>query len=132
MEDRSWENLESFVRKEACISPKKSISPEMTVEDDLGQQGDDAGIFMQRFFEAFRIDRGDYDFHRYFLMEGEGLLYHLILKYVMRRKHSIKREPLTIKMLHEALINGKWDSGALHAISCSTRLRTSHTRPGDA
>ncbi|WP_233805623.1 DUF1493 family protein [Paraburkholderia sp. HP33-1] len=113
MENRSWANLESFVRKEACISSKKSIAPEMTIVDDLGQQGDDADIFMERFFEVFCIDRGDYDFHRYFLMEGEGFLYHLILKHIMRKNHSIKREPLTIEMLHRAIINGKWNSGAL-------------------
>lgn len=113
MENRSWESLESFVRQEACISPKKKVTPGMSVEDDLGQQGDDADLFMQRFFEAFGIDRGDYDFHRYFLMEGEGLLYHFLSKYVMRRKHSLTREPLTVGMLHEALLSGKWDSGAL-------------------
>ncbi|CAB3797439.1 hypothetical protein LMG28688_04525 [Paraburkholderia caffeinitolerans] len=113
MKSRSWESLESFVRQEACISSKKSITPVTSVEDDLGQQGDDADLFMQRFFEAFDVDRGDYDFHRYFLMEGEGVLYHLLSKYLMRRNHTLKREPLTVGMLHAALLNGKWDSGAL-------------------
>ncbi|WP_260426166.1 MULTISPECIES: DUF1493 family protein [unclassified Burkholderia] len=42
--------------------------------DDLGQAGDDADIFMERFFARFGVDRRDYDFGRYFLMEGEGLL----------------------------------------------------------
>ncbi|MCC8404431.1 DUF1493 family protein [Paraburkholderia sp. MMS20-SJTN17] len=110
MENHSWANLESFVRKEACISSKKSITPETTIVDDLGQQGEDADIFMERFFEAFHIGRGDYDFHRYFLMEGEGFLYHVILKHVMRKEHSVKREPLTLGMLHRAMINGKWSS----------------------
>lgn len=85
----------------------------MSVEDDLEQQGDDADLFMQRFFEAFEIDRGDYDFHRYFLMEGEGFLYHIFVKYLMRRNHTFKREPLTVGMLHAALLDGKWDSDAL-------------------
>ncbi|CAD6545718.1 DUF1493 family protein [Paraburkholderia metrosideri] len=113
MENRSWESLASFIRHEARLSPKEAIAPGMSVEDDLGQHGDDADHFMQRFFEFFCIDRGDYDFHRYFLMEGEGLLYHFFSKYMMRRKHSLKREPLTVEMLHQALLNGKWDSGAL-------------------
>lgn len=113
MENSAWENLESFVRKEACISPKMAITPETTIEDDLGQQGDDADIFMQRFFETFGIGTGDYDFHRYFLMEGEGILYHLIVKYLLRKNHSTKRDPLTVGMLHAAMINGKWDSGSL-------------------
>jgi hypothetical protein len=116
MENRTWESLESFVRKEACISPKKSITQESTVEDDLGQQGDDADEFMQRFFEAFRVDRGDYDFHRYFLMEGEGVLYHLLMK-LLRKPHSFRRETLTVGMLHRALVNGKWDSEALSQLS---------------
>jgi hypothetical protein len=113
MNSDSWHNLNSFIRREACISAKKTITPAMTIADDLGQQGDEADLFMQRFFEAFRIDRGDYDFHRYFLMEGEGVFYHLIFKYIMRRKHSLKRESLTVGMLHAALLMGKWDSSVL-------------------
>lgn len=112
MSDYSWEELEAFVRKEACISPKKAITAESTVEGDFGQHGDDADEFMQHFFEVFRVDRGDYDFHRYFLMEGEGILYHLVMK-LMRKPHSFKREPMTVGMLHKALIAGKWDSVAL-------------------
>ncbi|SMG55295.1 DUF1493 family protein [Paraburkholderia susongensis] len=114
MEDRAWESLELFVRQEARLPAKKPVTPDMSVENDLGQQGDDADIFMQRFFESFGIDRGDYDFHRYFLMEGEGLLYHFLTRHVLRRQHSLKREPLTVRMLHKALLSGKWDSGALH------------------
>ncbi|RDU96080.1 DUF1493 family protein [Trinickia dinghuensis] len=108
----TWEDLESFVRREACISSKKTISAKSTVEDDLGQQGEEADEFMQHFFELFGIDRGDYDFRRYFLMEGEGILYHLTMK-LLRRPHTFKREAITLGMLHSALINGKWDAEAL-------------------
>ena len=112
MASHTWEDLESFVRKEACVSPKKAITPESTSEMDLGQQGDDADEFMQHFFEVFGVDRGDYDFHRYVLMEGEGILYHLLMK-LMRKPHTFKREALTIGMLHRALVDGKWDSNAI-------------------
>ncbi|MGG1946485.1 DUF1493 family protein [Trinickia sp. NRRL B-1857] len=112
MGNHTWENLESFVRKEACVSPKRSITPESAIDDDLGQQGDDADEFMQHFFEVFSVDRGDYDFHRYFLMEGEGILYHLMMK-LLRKPHSFKHETLTVGMLHRALIDGGWDSQAL-------------------
>ena len=91
---------------------EKAITPESTIEHDLVQQGDDADEFMHRFFEAFRLDRRDYDFHRYFLMEGEGILYHLFMK-LLRKPHSFKREVMTVGMLHRALIDGKWDSVAL-------------------
>lgn len=112
MGDYSWEDLEAFVRKEACISAKKAVTPESTVEGDLGQHGDDADEFMQHFFEVFGVDRGDYDFRRYFLMEGEGILYHLLMK-LMRKPHTFKREALTIGMLHRAVVDGKWDSHAI-------------------
>jgi hypothetical protein len=114
MESYAWEDLESFVRKEARLSPKKSISQGSTVEDDLGQQGDDADEFMQRFFEVFGVDRGDYDFHRYFLMEGEGILYHLLMK-LRGKPHTFKRETLTVGMLHKAIIDGTWDAKTLTA-----------------
>jgi hypothetical protein len=117
MKNYTWDDLESFVRKEACLSPKKAITPESTVIDDLGQQGDDADEFMQHFFEVFRLDRGDYDFHRYFLMEGEGILYHFLMK-LLRKPHSFKRETMTVGMLHQALIDGKWDSAALSQKHC--------------
>ncbi|HVE08296.1 MAG TPA: DUF1493 family protein [Paraburkholderia sp.] len=116
MRKRAWEELESFIRKEACIAPTKPISPQSTVEHDLGQQGDDADTFMQRFFEVFRVDRGDYDFHRYFLMEGEGILYHLLMK-LSNKPHSFGRETLTVGMLHRALVSGKWNSEALSQLS---------------
>lgn len=120
MGNHTWEDLESFVRREACVSPTKPITPESTIEHDLGQQGDDADEFMQHFFEAFRLDRGDYDFHRYFLMEGEGILYHLIMR-LMGRLPSFKREMMTVGTLHRALIDGKWDSEALSRLNASHR-----------
>lgn len=120
MERYTWEDLESFVRKEACISPKKSITQGSTVEDDLGQQGDDADEFMQHFFEVFGVDRGDYDFHRYFLMEGEGILYHLLMK-LRGKPHTFKRETLTVGMLYNAMVSGKWSAEALSQSPGMTR-----------
>ncbi|MFM0230353.1 DUF1493 family protein [Paraburkholderia sediminicola] len=112
MGNHTWEDLESFIRKEACISPKKSITQESSVEDDLGQQGDDADEFMQRFFEVFGVERGDYDFHRYFLMEGEGILYHLLMK-LRGKPHTFKRETLTVGMLYRSMVDGRWDATSL-------------------
>jgi hypothetical protein len=91
MRDRSWENLELFVRNEARISSKIQIRPEMTVEGDLGQQGDDADIFMQRFFEFFDIDSGDYDFHRYFLWRERGF-YITFLSNTYFGKNTLQKE----------------------------------------
>ncbi|MCC8393567.1 DUF1493 family protein [Paraburkholderia sp. MMS20-SJTR3] len=112
MSHPSWENLESFIRKEAGMS-SKPIGLDMSVVYDLGQEGDDADTFMTRFFEEFGIDEGDYKFEKYFFMEGEGFVYHLIQKYLFRRPHSTKREPLTVRMLRDAMIQGRWDSKIL-------------------
>ncbi|MDR5780707.1 DUF1493 family protein [Caballeronia sp. LZ065] len=108
-------SLEAFVRKEACIAPGTPITPDMTIAIDLGQQGDDADIFMQRFFEAFDVNEGDYDFRRYFLMEGEGVLNRLITQFILRKRHSTTREPLTVGMLCEAIARGRWDAASLAA-----------------
>ncbi|WP_063532606.1 DUF1493 family protein [Burkholderia sp. MSMB1589WGS] len=113
MDGYSWEELEAFVRKEAAVSSKREITKDTTVSGDLGQTGDDADMFMERFFEFFGIDRGDYDFNRYFLMEGEGLLYHFLRKYILRRSHTFNREELTVGMLDKALVLGRWDSEAV-------------------
>ncbi|GAB2903804.1 hypothetical protein GCM10027093_46500 [Paraburkholderia jirisanensis] len=113
MDEFSWNDLESFVRKEACMSPKKSITEETTVVYDLGQHGDDANEFMEIFFTKFKIDRGDYDFSRYFFMEGEGLISHLFVKYIKRNPHSLKREVMTVGMLYKALVSGRWSCDAL-------------------
>lgn len=106
-------SFEAFIRKEAGISPEKPITLDMSIALDLGQQGDDADIFMQRFFEAFEVDEGDYDFRRYFLMEGEGVLYHLITRFILRKRHSTTKELLTVGMLYDAIARGRWDAGSL-------------------
>ncbi|MGN8191352.1 DUF1493 family protein [Burkholderia sp. 22088] len=114
MDDRHmWKTLEAFVRHEAAVSSNRPITEDTTLSDDLGQTGDDADIFMERFFARFNVDRGDYDFGRYFLMEGEGFLYHVIRRFILGKPHTFKREALTVGMLYKAVSLGKWDAEAL-------------------
>jgi len=114
MGDRhNWEALEAFVRKEAAIPDKRRITEQTSLSDDLGQTGDDADIFMERFFARFDVDRGDYDFGRYFLMEGEGLLYHALRKYLLGKPHTFRRHALTVGMLNKAISLGTWDCEAI-------------------
>ncbi|TGN94067.1 MULTISPECIES: DUF1493 family protein [unclassified Burkholderia] len=108
-----WEALEAFVREEAAVSSKQRITAETSIADDLGQTGDDADIFMERFFARFGVDRGDCDFGRYFLMEGEGLLYHLVRKFILRKPHTFDRDALTVGMLGKAIALGAWDADAI-------------------
>jgi len=114
MDDRHiWEALEAFVRQEAAVSSKRQITADTSLTDDLGQTGDDADIFMERFFARFEVERGDYDFGRYFLMEGEGFLYHVVRKFILRKPHTFKRDALTVRMLCKAVSLGVWDSAAI-------------------
>ncbi|KVM07261.1 hypothetical protein WL40_03375 [Burkholderia ubonensis] len=113
MEKYTWDDLVAFIRQEACMPSKKPITDDMDVVHSLGQHGDDANDFMEKFFETFTVDRGDYDFCRYFFMEGEGFISHLFKKYILRKPHSLKRETVTVGMLHKAALNHKWDCKAL-------------------
>ncbi|WP_174970851.1 hypothetical protein [Burkholderia contaminans] len=47
------------------------------------------------------------------LMEGEGILYHVVRKYLLRKPHTFKREALTVNMLCKAVTLGRWDSEAI-------------------
>ena len=113
MENISWGELEAFVREEVGLRESKALSPATRLWEDLGQTGEDANEFMGSFFERFAVDTGDSDFHRYFLMEGEGPLYSLFRRAILRKPHSRKREPVTLAMLHRAALDRKWDSHRL-------------------
>ncbi|KWK78385.1 DUF1493 family protein [Burkholderia ubonensis] len=113
MEKYTRDDLVAFIRQEACMPSKKPITDDMDVVHSLGQHGDDANDFMEKFFKTFTVDRGDYDFCRYFFMEGEGFILHLFKKYILRKPHSLKRETVTVGMLHKAALNHKWDCKAL-------------------
>ncbi|WP_353255038.1 DUF1493 family protein, partial [Burkholderia anthina] len=108
-----WSALETFVRQEAAVPDTRRMTGETSILDDLGQTGDDADIFMERFFARFDVARGDYDFGRYFLMEGEGFLYHVLRKYLLGKPHTFKRHALTVGMLHRAILLGTWDTAAI-------------------
>lgn len=108
-----WDELLAFVKDAACISSKKNLTESSEVVNTLGQYGDDADEFMEAFFKKFHVDRGDYDFCRYFFMEGEGLISHLFVKYIRRKPHSLKRESVTLGILYRAIESGKWDSGKI-------------------
>lgn len=72
MENVRWDEIEVFVRAEVGLGKSTPLSAATRLWEDLGQTGDEADDFMGRFFERFSADAGDFDFHRYFLMKGEG------------------------------------------------------------
>ncbi|NML33576.1 DUF1493 family protein [Paraburkholderia antibiotica] len=115
MEQISWTEFEAFVRAEVGLGESRRLFPGTRVCEDLGQTGDDASEFMVRFFERLMVEPDDFDFHRYFLMEGEGVLYSLFRRLVLRKPHSLRREPITLGMLYRAVIEKRWESGKLAA-----------------
>ena len=118
--------LEAFIRKEIGLSPKKSINLSDTLEDDLGVTGDDADDFMGAFSKRFNVEKGDFDFHRYFEMEGFSVWPFSIFTNWLHRRWGIKkydqRESLTVAMLQYAIELGIWDSQRL------TELKNPHTK----
>jgi hypothetical protein len=113
MTEYSWTDFEHFVRNEAGLFRSAALSQSTRLHEDLNLTGDGAGALMASFFEAFPVTGGDYDFHRYFLMEGEGLLYSFFQRFIMRKSHTFRREPLTLGMLYQAILDRKWDGERL-------------------
>ena len=99
------------------MSPKKPLNLTDTLEDDLGVTGDDADDFMDTFSKRFNVESGDFDFHRYFEMEGFSVWPFSIFTNWLHRRWGIKkyeqREPLTVAMLQHAIDLGVWDSQRL-------------------
>lgn len=116
MTDPLWDELDAFVRKEVGLGAKKLLSPATRLSEDLGQTGDDANEFIGRFFERFAVAPGDFDFHRYFLMEGEGSLYSLFQRMILRKPHGLAREPITLGTLQQAALDKRWESHKLAAV----------------
>ncbi|VWB33879.1 DUF1493 family protein [Burkholderia lata] len=117
MESVRWDEIEVFVRSEVGLRKLIPLSVATRLWEDLGQTGDEADDLMGRFFERFSVDAGDFDFHRYFLMEGEGGLYSLLRGWVLRKPHALEREPITLAMLHRAAVERKWDARQLTELS---------------
>ncbi|MBN3805622.1 DUF1493 family protein [Paraburkholderia sp. Ac-20336] len=109
--------LEAFIRKEIGLSPKKQLNPSDTLEHDLGVTGDDADDFMDAFSKHFNVKPGDFEFLRYFEMEGFSVWPFSIFTNWLHRRWGIKKydqtEPLTVAMLQQAIALGVWDSERL-------------------
>jgi hypothetical protein len=112
-----WEQLESFVRKEAGLAAGQSLNRALGLEIDLDVTGDDADDFMGKFFEKFNVGHGDFEFDRYF--SGEGLNFFVIVWMIFskRARRKYDKEPVTLGMLERAIEIGVWDSKRL----CSPR-----------
>lgn len=113
----AWERLEAWVRKENATSPKKQLTRDTQLDDDLDVTGDEAEDFMEHFFEEFSIDFGDYNFDHYFVPEGFSPLETFLLLISKKKRASYDRSPITLGMLHQAALDGRWECARLDSLS---------------
>lgn len=117
MRDITWERLEAWVRKENSTSPKKLITRDTQLYNDLDVDGEEAVDFMEHFFEEFSIDFGDYNFDHYFVPEGFSPLEIFLLLISKKKRASYDRPPITLGMLYQAALDGRWDCARLDSLS---------------
>ena len=117
MRDITWERLEAWVRKENSTSPKKLITRDTQLYNDLDVDGEEAVDFMEHFFEEFSIDYGDYNFDHYFVAEGFSPLEIFLLLISKKKRASYDRPPITLGMLYQAALDGRWDCARLDSLS---------------
>ncbi|MBP1317658.1 DUF1493 family protein [Herbaspirillum sp. 1130] len=113
----AWERLEAWVRQEHGTNPKKPITRDTQLDEDLHVNGDDAVDFMEHFFEEFSIDFGDYNFDHYFVPEGFSPLEIFLLLIWKKKRASYDRPPITLGMLYQAALDGRWDCARLDSLS---------------
>lgn len=119
--------LDKFVRAEAGLSARQTISPSTEIVEGLQIDGIDCEYLMEAFFGKWSIEPGDYEYFRYFY--PEPLLDPLpsLSKHFYRRKmqgielHE-EKEPLTLGMLQHAIELGVWDTARLRLFYEQFRL----------
>ncbi len=99
-----WEEISTFLQQTLCLSAKRQLTRQTTLNYELGVDGDDADEVMGAFFERFQIAPGDYDWARYFGEEGFNPF--SVLVAILRKKP--KPVPLTLGMLEMAAKNRAW------------------------
>ncbi|MBB5423620.1 hypothetical protein HDG40_001764 [Paraburkholderia sp. JPY158] len=106
--------LEEFLREKIGIPPKIEIKPSSSLEDDFGVTGDDASKLINTFAITFNVQPGDFEFLRYFNMEGFSVWPFSILTRYLLKLRGVKdyknKEPITVGMLQRAIELGVWDS----------------------
>jgi hypothetical protein len=120
MTDQRWTQLESFVRAETGSFSRQVITPSTSLEDDLDLTGDDADDFMAKFFAHFKIDAGDFDSGRYHLGEGSGLVLLFATLLSKKKRDRLKRIPLTMAMLQEAIRIGRWETARVEGVASTS------------
>ncbi|MBB3261289.1 DUF1493 family protein [Paraburkholderia sp. WP4_3_2] len=116
MNEPSISAVEQFVRARTGVSTRKQITAATKIEDDLDVTGIEAESFMEKFFDAFKVELGDFSFDRYFVNEGSGLLLSLVTLFSKKKRETLGRVPITVGMLAKAVELGRWDCKTLESL----------------
>jgi len=115
MGDQEISAVEEFVRERTGVGKRKQITAATRLEDDLDLTGVEAEVFMEKFFDTFKVDVGDFSFDRYFVNEGSGLILSIVTRLSRKRRDALHRVPITVGMLAGAAAAGRWNSHVLEA-----------------
>ena len=106
--------LEEFLRTEIGLPLKFTIKLSSSLEDDFGVTGDDASKLINTFATHFNVQPGDFEFLRYFHMEGFSVWpFSIVTRYLLKLrgvKDYKTKEIITVGMLQRAIELGVWDS----------------------
>lgn len=88
------------------VAPAR-IHGDTTLQEDLGLEGDDAGDLMAAYAERFNVDLRDFEFERYFDVEGAfNPIRFLVLR--LFRPGRLRRPPIRVSQLVAAAEAGRW------------------------
>ncbi len=101
--NNTLEEVKAFVR-EFWYEPKRGLSAETSLNDDLGMDGDDAIEFMQAFSQRFKVDLTDFPYSKHFGPEAPATPLSVIESFVRRVRTGRWTDltPLTLRELAEA------------------------------
>ena len=108
MTDITLAALVAFIQETTGLPENRPIARADCLEGDLGVSGDEAFDFMEKYFEHFGVERGDYAFQRYFCEEGFNLLEVLAMPFSKKVRQKYQKVPLTVGMLERAVETGIW------------------------
>jgi hypothetical protein len=87
------------------------------IDQDLEMAPEAAADLVTDFFERFAVDRGDFDFNRYFPWQGIRIPF--LTKWLLKVWGVVdygQSEPLTLGMFQRAIELGKWDTVELRSL----------------
>lgn len=124
MNHLTWDSFEAWVRQRHGTSDQMHLVRTTTLTGDMHLTGDEAADFIDRYFAAFSIDPGDYRFDRYFLGEGFNLIEVIHMALSKKKRAKYERTPLTLGMLYQAALDGKWNCARLEALGTDPEYDT--------